>query len=250
MLAAVALLVALGAHWSGHGHDEGNATAAQIAQAARQRALEHAASLLAASAPAAGAGVPVVLDLPGGSGDSATGYPFPAANGAAGSAGASPSAATTITPSASAYAPDDGPLHGAQPAPGAELPPPVHLTPPRQARIPDAIEGSAALPTGSDVLSTLTIETRLRVLDGSACPFLLLATQVGDGTARAQLQWRLGGGAAAAGAAWYERGEAPAPGWQLIDVGVDAALLLTPQGNPLRLQRSLAPGASVNRQAP
>jgi len=251
IMAAVAVLVAFVANRSTHGRDGDGASAAQIAQAARQRALDHATALLAASAQAAGIGVPVALDLPGGSGYALSAGGVSAADATA----ATTTTATTGTSAAPAFvpgasAPDASALPGAQKAPDVDLPPPVHLTAMPHARIPDAIEGSAALPAGSDVLSTLTIETRLRVLDASACPFLLLATQLGDGSARAQLQRRGAAGATAAGAAWYERGDAPAPGWQLIDIGTDTALLLTPQGDPLRLQRSAAAGAAAKRPAP
>ncbi len=118
----------------------------------------------------------------------------------------------------------------AAPSPGA---PPVAMAPHR--RIPDAIEGDSPPVPGTDALAGLAIEGRLRVLDGRQAPFRLLATRMGSGSARAQLVRRGAPPAAGGTAAWFEPGDSPAPGWRLVTVAGPEILLLTPDGNPLRL---------------
>lgn len=221
---ALLLVAFLAALLAAHQAAQHRQAPAYLAQTARQRALDDAATLLALPAGRGGSATRVALALA----EPAL-EPYRASGAAAPAPGTPPVGALAESAASAAAVPRPAGLAGA---------------PPGRARIPDTIEGSSALSSGTDALMSLTINARLRVVDGRGGPFRLLATRPGDdgGPARAQLQRR------GATAAWFERGESPAPGWQLVDISPSDVLLLTPQGNPMRLTRDAsepgpAPGA-------
>ena len=122
-------------------------------------------------------------------------------------------------------------------------------------RIPDIIEGGWSPAKDSDALADLTVNARLRVLDGSGGPLRLLAVHLHDGDPRAQLQRRAASGANGADPGWYEVGASPLAGWRLLEVLPSDVLVLTPQGRPMRIHIESPPApASVApppaRQAP
>lgn len=180
-----------------------------------QRALDDAAALLN---PLPAAGLPTAAN--------------PARASAASAAGSSRQA-VAAPPAVSR--PEAAVAAGAGRPAAADRQGPAPATAVLRRRIPDAIEGNGSPAPGMDGLAGLAIEGRLRVLDGRQAPFLLLATRIGSSGARAQLM-RRGLGASPSGTpAWFEPGDSPAPGWRLVNVAAEQILLLTPDGNPLRL---------------
>jgi hypothetical protein len=123
---------------------------------------------------------------------------------------------------------------------------------PPAAPIPDSIEGRQAPVRAGDPLAPLTIDATLQTLAAGTAPFELRAIRIDAGPARAKLAARSHELAreSEGGGHWYEVGDVPLQGWIVVGIAGDAATLMTPLGNLVKLRLEPPPGGGQGKVPP
>jgi hypothetical protein len=101
-----------------------------------------------------------------------------------------------------------------------------------RAPIPEQIESDSAAP-GADPLKEMSLLGSLLTLSPASFPCVLLEVRADQAPPQARLTQ--GSGTEASAGAWFEPGDSPAPGWMLVSVAADSAMVMSSRGNLVRL---------------
>ena len=112
--------------------------------------------------------------------------------------------------------------------------------------IPDLIESTAPGDEPSDPLASMSLQADLLEVAPEAADLILVEIRASSGKLLARLRPASGGEPSAG--AWFETGDAPAPGWTVVDLQADRVTLMSSQGQRVRLAVQ-PPGADAAAEA-